>query len=537
MNPPAAQPNPRPEGWNLRWRRSPNAPQPTQPSADVFSSPNASTNIKATPISTRAETSAPQFHGQLHVATEQPNLRPVSRAGWSSNVGSVAPAESPSEIRLTQAQSDDHDFFSDPFGDDQPAITGQSIPVTSPQGEMLLPPPGERAADPVLPSESAPMNELRNAFDQLDDAASSPQGNLRGVESMPTPSQQQALPSPTPQAPQNAAPKQNEGPSLGEMLRDSNPTEGLQPPATNDSFLPPPSNPQTERETPAPDARDQRQFDNPFERLRNEEADKADRDRLNSGRPEDIDRPAREDGVGRYDNDLDDLKTPAGLSCTDFRKRIAEQTIEQVSLDISPPYRPDEIDSARYEKLKEEFDEKQSIRQWRSVDGRELASGRLRDLAYEKAIIETESGSLEELAVSRLSEADLAYIAENWGLPKECLLEQLAYTPRSWTPITMTWKASNLCHSPLYFEDVNLERYGHTHGPICEPIVQSAHFFANIAVLPYKMGVHSPKECQYALGYYRPGSCAPWIVPPVPISARGALTQGAVMTGLFWLIP
>ena len=197
------------------------------------------------------------------------------------------------------------------------------------------------------------------------------------------------------------------------------------------------------------------------------------------------------------------------MSCTDFRQRIAEQDIRQVSLDISPPYRPDEFDTKRYEKLKADFDEKQSIRQWRSIDGREIASGRLRDLAYEKAVIETESGSTEELAVSRLSEADIAYIAENWGLPKECLLEQVAFTPRTWTPITMTWRASNLCHTPLYFEDVNLERYGHTHGPVLEPIVQSAHFFANVAVLPYKMGVHSPKECQYALGYYRPGNCAP----------------------------
>ncbi len=63
------------------------------------------------------------------------------------------------------------------------------------------------------------------------------------------------------------------------------------------------------------------------------------------------------------------------------------------------------------------------------------------------------------------------------------------------------------------------------------------HFFANIAVLPYKMGVHGPHECQYALGYYRPGNCAPWIKPPVPISARGAIAQAATMTGLFWLIP
>ena len=63
------------------------------------------------------------------------------------------------------------------------------------------------------------------------------------------------------------------------------------------------------------------------------------------------------------------------------------------------------------------------------------------------------------------------------------------------------------------------------------------HFFANIAVLPYKMGVHCPSECEYALGYYRPGNCAPWIKPPVPISARGAIAQAATMTGMFWLIP
>jgi hypothetical protein len=117
------------------------------------------------------------------------------------------------------------------------------------------------------------------------------------------------------------------------------------------------------------------------------------------------------------------------------------------------------------------------------------------------------------------------------------LIEQVDFTPRNWACTTMTWKASNLCHTPLYFEDVNLERYGHTHGPFAEPFVQTAHFFGGILVLPYKMGVHTPGECQYALGYYRPGNCAPWITPAVPLSARGAIAQAATMTGLFWLIP
>jgi hypothetical protein len=64
-----------------------------------------------------------------------------------------------------------------------------------------------------------------------------------------------------------------------------------------------------------------------------------------------------------------------------------------------------------------------------------------------------------------------------------------------------------------------------------------AHFFANIALLPYNMGTHPPHECQYALGYYRPGSCAPWLLPPFPISVRGGLAEAGVIVGGIFLIP
>lgn len=231
------------------------------------------------------------------------------------------------------------------------------------------------------------------------------------------------------------------------------------------------------------------------------------------------------------------LAARSGLSCEDFRDRIAVRTIDKVSLDISPPFRPDILMQAEYEEKKAVFDSRQPSREWRSIDGRLLAEGRLTDLAYEQAVIETEHGTIDQVQINRLSEADLEYISSNWGLPTECLIEQVAFTPRNWTPTTMTWKASNLCHKPLYFEEVNLERYGHTAGPVLQPLVSSAHFFGNIIVLPYKMGVHGPTECQYSLGYYRPGNCAPWIVPPVPISLRGGLYQAAAVTGAFWLIP
>ena len=94
-----------------------------------------------------------------------------------------------------------------------------------------------------------------------------------------------------------------------------------------------------------------------------------------------------------------------------------------------------------------------------------------------------------------------------------------------------------MCHKPLYFEEEALERYGHSTGPISQPFVSAAHFFGSLALLPYQMGVDPPGECKYALGYYRPGSCAPYVVPGFPISARGAAYQAAAVAGAVYLLP
>src|SRR5690606_37474285 len=111
------------------------------------------------------------------------------------------------------------------------------------------------------------------------------------------------------------------------------------------------------------------------------------------------------------------------------------------------------------------------------------------------------------------------------------------YVARAHSPLTMTWTASQVCHKPLYFEERALERYGHTTGPLLQPWISGAHFFTNIAVMPYKMGINPLNECQYDLGYYRPGNCAPWLVSPLPLSPRGALFQAGAVTGVSFLIP
>jgi hypothetical protein len=225
------------------------------------------------------------------------------------------------------------------------------------------------------------------------------------------------------------------------------------------------------------------------------------------------------------------------LSCEEVRANLRQRTIQKISLDISPPFRPDILDNAKLERLRTDFLKTQKPRQWRNLYGQTVAEGILDDIEFEKAVIRSKHGEVSRIDVSELSEPDLAYLSEAWGLPRQCRLEMEQYAGRSFTPSTLIWKASGLCHSPLYFEEVQLERYGHTMGPLVQPVVSSAHFFANIAVLPYKMGIHPPCECQYALGYYRPGNCAPWMIPPVPLSLRGALAETAVVLGGIALIP
>ena len=127
--------------------------------------------------------------------------------------------------------------------------------------------------------------------------------------------------------------------------------------------------------------------------------------------------------------------------------------------------------------------------------------------------------------------------AEPGEFPAECGLGNESFDPRQWSMTTYTWKATGLCHKPLYFEDVQLERYGNTCSPLLQPIISGAHFFATSAILPYKMGLEAPCECIYPLGTYRPGSCAPFYFGPLPISARGALYQTGAVLGLVFLIP
>ncbi len=79
---------------------------------------------------------------------------------------------------------------------------------------------------------------------------------------------------------------------------------------------------------------------------------------------------------------------------------------------------------------------------------------------------------------------------------------------RGWSSISYGWDAPANYYKPVYFEDVNLERYGIHYG-LCSPFISFGKFFACFPFLPYKLLVQPPCECHYTLGLERPNNCVP----------------------------
>jgi hypothetical protein len=108
---------------------------------------------------------------------------------------------------------------------------------------------------------------------------------------------------------------------------------------------------------------------------------------------------------------------------------------------------------------------------------------------------------------------------------------------RGWPGLVYQWDATALCHRPLYFEEINLERHGYGCCACLQPLASAAHFFGTVPALPYCMADECPCECVYTLGHYRPGSCPPWRCHWPSWDPLAAAAEGGVITGMIFLIP
>ena len=107
----------------------------------------------------------------------------------------------------------------------------------------------------------------------------------------------------------------------------------------------------------------------------------------------------------------------------------------------------------------------------------------------------------------------------------------------AWAGSEHHWSATCSRHRPLYFEEINAERYGYTVSYALQPLISGAHFFATIPALPYKMAIDPPRDCIYTLGHYRPGSCAPRRPNHLPWQPSAGVVEAGFIAGMILLVP
>ncbi|HBE71779.1 MAG TPA: hypothetical protein DDW52_26850, partial [Planctomycetaceae bacterium] len=218
-------------------------------------------------------------------------------------------------------------------------------------------------------------------------------------------------------------------------------------------------------------------------------------------------------------------------NCETLRDRLNQRPLSDIDLNPSPKFgNASRLDYSDAERAREEFADTTKRREWHDYLGRKVATGRFVDMKHNKIFID-DAGQIQTIHYLDLSDQDTEYVNLAWKVPGRCGTGFVPFERRNFTPTHFQWTASGLCHKPAYLEQPQLERYGHTAGPVLQPLLSSAKFFTGITLLPYKMGIHPPNECQYSLGYIRPGNCAPYMIQPFPWSLRGAAVQAGVVTG------
>ncbi len=99
------------------------------------------------------------------------------------------------------------------------------------------------------------------------------------------------------------------------------------------------------------------------------------------------------------------------------------------------------------------------------------------------------------------------------------------------------WHPSSICHYPLRFEDTMLERHGHVRFGCFQPLVSGVKFLGTIPMIPYLATLRPGCDPVYALGDYRPGSCAPMVRDTLPWDRDAAVVEALSLAGFFWAMP
>lgn len=101
---------------------------------------------------------------------------------------------------------------------------------------------------------------------------------------------------------------------------------------------------------------------------------------------------------------------------------------------------------------------------------------------------------------------------------------------RKFIEMTATKQPSYVVFQPLYFQQINHERYGWELG-VFQPIVSTGQFYGDVLLFPYKFAANPPWCCETNAGYALPGDPEPLRFLTTPFSWRGVIGQTGAAVG------
>jgi hypothetical protein len=116
--------------------------------------------------------------------------------------------------------------------------------------------------------------------------------------------------------------------------------------------------------------------------------------------------------------------------------------------------------------------------------------------------------------------------------------KQLVYDgtiPFSANDLWLEDKREAVAYQPLYFEEVNLERYGRALPG--QQFLSIGRFFGTIPTMPYQMAVYDPRKPLYWNWPYRAGWGAPRVRELPPFQWNALSIEAISLTGAAALIP
>jgi hypothetical protein len=212
------------------------------------------------------------------------------------------------------------------------------------------------------------------------------------------------------------------------------------------------------------------------------------------------------------------LPVPVRLPHLDgSRMHLLERGVPPIEL---ATYRETSADASNEDRSVEEISPPEPVEDLRAANDFGLKP--MSAMSINIALPKGEGGHPEDFATARFDRERTIDPAQDVG--------------RDWATMDYRWEASMLCHGPLLFEQLNAERYGITYGCL-QPVVSGAHFFATVPTIPYKVWANGHDQCQYALGYYRPGSYARPQCYKLRVSADASLFEAGIILGLIFALP